>query len=277
MGGRCGWRQRLALAAAGVVIGSTAPAPRAAAEEAHRVLGTVRVQGEVESALSPGGWQPFSGGPLLEGMRIRTGARGAAVLELASGDLLGLGEGCTCELGTGRPLAVRLKAGRLAVRLRPGAALIVETPGGVVRPPAATLSTGSRFQEAMVTVSRGTTILHTYQGTFELVGPGGAVSTVDAGHEASLEPGATTARLTPVAATTADAPAGEANRKRRTGAGILGAFGLSPLTAALVGGGVVVAGGAVGGAAAGGAFSSHGSAAASASGQQGSPFRPVRR
>jgi hypothetical protein len=238
----------------------------ARAEEAAgaaRVLGTVRVTGDVEAKRADAEWRTVSGGPVLEGTALRTGEGGAAVVKLAAGDVLGLAERSSLEFGSAP--RVRLVSGRLALRLPASSGLEVDTPHGLVRVPAVAGATGDETREGLVAVEGETTTLHVYRGVLDAVPSGGRPAPVGAGAVATLGPG-TRVDVTP-------APGGGAATAAKTG--LVAGLGLSPLGALFVTTGVAVAGG-LGAAAATGAFSNEdGGGSAPAGGNQGSPFRPV--
>jgi len=245
--------------------------------EAKQLLGTVRATGAVEAGLPGGPWRPLTGGAVVEGMRLRTGADGVAVVQLSDGDVLGLAESSSCELPGAGQTHVRVLQGRLAVRLRAESALVVDAAESSVRPPATTpVSTSQR--EALVTLDQGTVLVRPYRGSFEVAtAADGSAVQVAPGQQATLAPQAKTPIV--VAADTTGAPGKEkaASHKAEEGGGVLAALGISPAVAEAIGGGAVVVGGAVGGAAAAGAFSSGGGDSSnSGGGAQGSPFRPVR-
>ncbi len=239
--------------------------------DAKRLLGTVRATGQVESALPGQDWRPLTGGAVIEGMRLRTGADGMAVVQLSDGDVLGLAEASTCELPVGGDGHVRLIDGRLALRLRAESGLVVDAAAASVRPPAVNpVALGQR--EALVTLDRGTATVRPYHGTFEVSGPGEGVIQVAAGQEATVAPQA----KSPVVAAATTPPDTDA-KKAAEGGGVLAALGIPPTIAEIIGGGAAVVGGAVGGAAAAGAFSGGDGGSTDTGGAQGSPFRPIRR
>jgi hypothetical protein len=252
-----------------VGVGLAIGAGAARAESGRRLLGTVQITGDVEAALPDGPWRPLTGGAAVAGMRIRTAARGVAVVQLANGDVVGLAESSSCELGDAVPVRIRLLGGRLALRLAPLSALMVEAGAAQVRPPATSpVALGSQ-REALVTLDAGTVVVRPYRGSFEVAGPGdGSATQVAAGQQATLAPQAAAPIITAAAASESTVK-GNAEE-----GGVLAALGLSPLAAGLIGGGAVVVGGAIGGAAAAGAFSSDGDDSDGGGGAQGSPFRP---
>src|SRR5437868_14123154 len=117
------------LVVVGLGLGLAIGAGRVHAD-AKRLLGTVRATGAVEAALPGGPWRPLTGGAVVEGMRLRAGADGVAVVQLSDGDVLGLTESSTCELPAEGQPHVRLIDGRLAVRLRAESALVVDAAAG---------------------------------------------------------------------------------------------------------------------------------------------------
>ena len=258
-----------AAAVVGVGLGLGLGAGATGAETKRTLLGTIRSSGAVEAGLPGQDWRPLTGGALVEGMRIRTAAKdSAAVLTLASGDVLGLAEGTVCEVGTSRPVRVRLLEGKLALRLRADSPLVVDAGAASVRAPAATPAATGATREALLTLRDGTAVLATYRGAFELTGTGdGTPVQVAAGQQATVLPqgGAPAVSSAPSGKAAAAGAAG--------GGGALAALGISETTAAVIGGGVAVVGG-LGGAAAAGAFSGDGDSGDDTGGAQGSPFRP---
>lgn len=269
MGGRRG-RRALAIVC---LVGALAAGAASRAVQ-RRVVGTLRVTGTVESAIEPNVWRPLTPGAAVEGMSVRTGPKGsAAVLELTNGDLIGVAENSTIQIGAGEPLRVQLEKGHVAYRLRPESGTVIETPRGTVRAPLAQgASTGSpQMGEGVVMLADGTTTVHGYRGTSELVAKDGQVTTIKSGQVATLEGDAP---ATTVADAGATAGAGAALPQAAAESG--GAFdwfpsilGLSPGASAAVVGGVAVAGAGAGVAA---GVSSGGGSSSSGVGQ-GSPFK----
>lgn len=268
-----GARGRRATAVAGVVGALVMGTATWASAVQRRVVGTLRVTGTVESALEPDVWRPLAPGAAVEGMAIRTGPKGsAAVLELTNGDLIGVAENSSIEIGTGDPLHVRLDKGHAAYRLRPESGTVIETPRGTLRAPVAQgAATGSQLGEGVVMLDDGATTVHGYRGTSELVAKNGQVTTVRSGQVATLD----VEQSTMLAEANATSGAGAMpTETAATESG--GAFdwfpsiaGLSPGASAALVGGVAVAGAGAGIAA---GVSSGGGGSSSEVGQ-GSPFR----
>ena len=262
------WSVVAAIAVVGVGLATQAGA------EAKRLLGTVRVTGPVEAALPGEAWHPLTGGAAVEGMRIRTGAQGVAVVQLSNGDVLGVAESSSCELGAAA--RVRLLDGRLALRLQPDSGLVVDAAAATIRGPAVS-PVAAGLREAMIGLSEGTLLVRPYRGGLEIGGPAeGVVTQVAAGQQAVLAPQAKAPTVTLASATPGVAPELQTGGQA-AGGGFLASLGLSSTAAMLIGSGVAVVGGAVGGAAASGAFSTGGSGTSGGGGAQGSPFRPIRR
>jgi hypothetical protein len=207
-------------------------------------------------------------------MSVRTGPKGsAAVLELTNGDLIGVAENSTIQIGTGEPLRVRLDKGHAAYRLRPESGTVIETARGTVRAPLAQgASTGSQLGEGVVMLDGGTTTVHGYRGTSELVAKDGQVTTIRSGQVATLD--AESPTVVADSSATAGAGAGAAMPEAAAEGG--GAFdwfpsiaGLSPGASAAVVGGVAVAGAGAGIA----AGASSGGGGGSSEVGQGSPFK----
>jgi hypothetical protein len=239
---------------------------------AHRVIGTLGVTRSAEAALDGSEWKPLGTGAVLEGMQIRTGAKGAVTVQLASGDMIALGPDSACQLGSADKPGVELRKGRMALRVHPGSPLEVTTPRGRVRSVALGDSSPDGLNDALVTVNAENTALRSYRGGFVLLAAGEHDGiTVDAGQVAMLGPQSTKAALTLAAATS------PANEKSITAADedLLGALGSTPLLLGLLGAGAV--GGTVGGLAASGTFSGSSTDSTTGAGREGSPFRPVRR
>src|SRR6185436_7760776 len=203
-------------------------------------------------------WHPLRNGALLDGTEVRTGPDGRAVLELTNGDIAALGGSSSAEL-VGEGTRLRLRAGRLAVRLQPASALVVETPIATVALPALRPVAVSAPSEALVTLGDGTTTVRSFRGAFEATRPGAAPLVVADNQAVTLGADAG-APPTPLAAE----PKGEEKS-------VWAALGISPGMGALLGGALAVGGG-VGGAAAAGAFSGESEADGTAV-DQGSPFR----
>jgi hypothetical protein len=207
----------------------------------------------------------------MERTELRTGEDGAAVVELTHGEVLGLAERSALTLGAVAPGTVRLGAGRLTLHLPRGAAFVVTVPQGVVR-----VDEADAQREALVTVAETSSELRVYRGRFAVAAPGHEPVTVEEGGVATLSADAPPR----VAAAEAVGPASEADAVAPPArAGLRGALGLSPLGALLAGGGAVAVAGGVGAAAAAGAFSTGDGDEADdgPAGNQGSPFRPIRR
>jgi hypothetical protein len=238
---------------------------QAAAAAERRVVGTLRVAGKVESALEPDGWRPLAAGAAVEGMSVRTGPKGsAAVLELSNGDLIGVAETSTIQVGTGEPLRLRLEEGHAAYRLQPGSKTVIETPRGTIRAPGADQAQAG---EGVVMLDQGTTSVQGHRGVSELVANDGQVTTVQPGQVATLdadESGATVAG--------AGRTAGAGAEQGGTFDWFPSILGLSPGASAALVGGVVVAGAGAGiaaGVSGGGGDDSDGA-------DQGSPFKPKK-
>lgn len=262
------WSVVAALAACVMGLGTG----RAGAE-AKRLLGTVRVTGPVEAALPGEAMRPFTGGAAVDGMQIKTGAGGVAVVQLSDGDVLGLAESSTLELSNGNSGRVRLLDGRLALRLRSESALEIDAAAATVRPPAVSpVAVGQR--EALVSVTEGTALVRPYRGAFEMAGPDeGTITQVQAGQQATLAPQAEAPVVVAAAAGTSSLKADASTAAKAGGGGLLATLGLSPTMATILGTGAAAVVG-VGGAAAAGAFSSDGDGSDGGGGAQGSPFRP---
>jgi len=239
-----GSRTALVAATLAVTLGSAAP-PAAAVETPRSVLGTVRVTGQVQTAIKDSPWRPLTGGALVDGMAITTAEQSTALLQLSNGDVVALADNTTCtvEGPSSRP-RVRLQRGRLSVHLLTDSPTTIETPRTVVRAsefgPAAT----SGRHEALLAVASGTTVVEAHSGGFELVGPGNNVSQLEAGQVATLSATADEPTITQVAAgergeaVTTAAPAEEEGWK--------GPFGWGPWTTGLVATGIVAAGVGIG-------------------------------
>lgn len=272
MGGDRGARSAPAMAC--LVAALTLGAVEQAAAAQRRVVGTLRVTGKVESAVDPGAWRPLAPGAAVEGMQVRTGPKGsAAVLELANGDLIGVAENSTIEIGSGEPLHIRLERGHAAYRLRPESGTVIETPRGTLRAPLAQgRPAASQTGEGVVMLDDGITTVHGYRGTSELVAKDGQVTTVESGQVATLD-----AEASPPTVADAGATAGAGAELPKDEEGTFGWFpsilGLSPAASAALVGGVVVAGAGAGVAA---GVSGGGSDHDSASVGQGSPFKPKK-
>lgn len=268
MGRGQGW-----MCAAVAMAALTAGTATWASSVQRRVIGTLRVTGTVESALAPDEWRPLAPGAAVEGMSVRTGPKGsAAVLELTNGDLIGVAENSTVQIGSGEPMRIQLEKGHAAYRLRPESGTVIETPRGTVRAPVTQgAATGSQMGEGVVMLDDGMTTVHGYRGTTELVAKDGQVTTVKSGQVATLDPEA------PMVLADSSATAGAGAEPASTAAAESGgAFdwfpsiaGLSPGASAAVVGGVVVAGAGAGIAA---GVSSGGGGDSSEVGQ-GSPYK----
>lgn len=164
----------------------------------------------------PGTWHPMTGGAVVQGMGIRTGARDAgAVLELANGDMIGLAESTEVVVAEGTPLAVRARAGRVAYRLRAGSTTRIETPHGALRLPLTANEDSSvgAAGEGVVRWSDGTMTVESYRGRSEIVGPDGRATPLAAGEVGTLGPEAdvplvASKHAAGLAAGTGDAPGG---------------------------------------------------------------------
>jgi hypothetical protein len=242
----------------------------------RRVVGRLRVTGKVESALEPNVWRPLARGAAVEGMYVRTGPKGsAAVLELASGDLIGIAENSLIQIGTGQPVRVHLVQGHTAYRLRPEGGTVIETPRGTLRAPVtqAAASTAAEMGEGVVKLDGGTTTVHGYRGTAELVAKDGQVTTIRSGQVTRLDAESETITVAD-ADTTAGVGAGLPETAAKEGGGAFDWFpsilGLSPGASAALVGGVAVAGAGAGIAA---GVSSGGDDSDGGAVGQGSPFR----
>ncbi len=257
----------VALAALGGLVFGAHPAIAAAP---RRVVGTVEVSGDVEAATVPQAWRPLAPGAFVDGSSVRTGSKGAVVLALATGDVVGIGQHTTCTVDGNR---IVLASGHIALRLRTGSPLAVATPRGIVREQAFILAAASSDEEALVIVEGDVTTIQSYRGAFEILTPNGRTTPVLAGQVATFGAGDETPTIVPAAATipAATADLGPGNNL----AAIALPFGISPVVASVVAGGVVV-GGTIGGVAASGGFSG-GSSEPSPTQPQASPFRPIRR
>lgn len=204
---------QIALIAAGLL----SAAPELTAAE-RRTIGTARVAGNVESMVRPGTWRPMTGGAVVEGMGIRTGAKDTgAVLELANGDMIGLAESSEVTIAPGRPLAVRVLAGRVAYRLRAGSTTVLETTRGSVRAPAVRqVSSGNPVREGVVAYGDDTMTVQGYRGVTEIVAPNGHAATVAAGQIGTLAPLADAPKVQ-LAAATAHPPQAPAKAAKPAG------------------------------------------------------------
>jgi hypothetical protein len=279
-----GWRRVMITAAvAAVTLGGSVPGG-CATESPRGVLGTVRVAGDVLAALAEGAWRPLTGGAIVEGMAIRTGAGATALLQFANGDIVGLGENTLLRAeGSGTRPIVKLQRGRLTVHLLGGSPTTVETPRAAVRVSEFGPAAKSGRHEALVAVASGTTVIEAHTGGFDLRGPGEAVSHIDAGQVATLGAHAKAATVTQVTEKKKEAPAEEAateqaatgepaaGEEKKEEEGWRGPFGWGPWTTAGVGAGIVAAIGiGIGVAAGGGGGGGDGGGGGS---QNGSPFR----
>jgi hypothetical protein len=256
------WLRGWALVGAALVgtIGEPG-ASRAEAPAGRRVLGTTRVVGLVEARQDGAEWRALQNGALLDGMQLRTGPEGRAVLELTNGDVAALGGSSSAELG-GEGARLRLLTGRLAVRLQPSSALLVDTPAATVALPALRPVAVGGPSEALLTLGNGTTTVRSFRGTFEARRPG-------------AEPIVIADNQTVTVGAEAGAPPAPAAPEAKSEESAWAALGISPGMGAALGG-VLAVGGGVGGAAASGAFSGESSETGTAA-DQGSPFRPIRR
>jgi hypothetical protein len=240
----------------------------------RRVVGTVRTVGTVEGALPPNGWQPLTSGAAVEGMSVRTGGTGsAAVLELSNGDLIGITEHSSIQIGDGSPPRVRLEEGRAAYRLRAASPTVIETPQGALRAlPTEPASTGGQLAEGTIAIADGTTTVLGHRGSADVVGADGQVVPVKAGQQATLA--APDQPITVADTTMADAGTGAVEGGRGS---VFDRFpsilGLSPKASAALVGGAVVAGAGAGigvGVSQGGGDGDDGVG-------QGSPFKPKKK
>lgn len=261
---------RGALALTIVTGGLVGAAP---SEPAKKVIGTVRAAGPVESATTPGEWKPFKGGAALDGMTLRTGAKGTAVVQMKSGDVVGLGEQSTLAIDGTR---IRLESGRVALRLRPTSRLVVDTARGTIRQ-AAVQPVAASQREALVTIVDGAVTVHAYRGAFELDNPNGTATEVKPGQVATVAPDAQAPTLSLASALTTTPEAKSVDQGASAGA----VGGVAGSTLAWVGVGTgIVAGGTVGGLAGSGAIGGDDDdddEVATGGPPQVSPFRPVKR